>query len=167
MVGRSGFGQITGTCNPSTDPYCDFACYWSQAPSCSADLTTRLAHGATLSWYCSLPGASTTFPTTCAAALPPPPPTPGPQTQVQMTVPGAWTPDQAIAAQAQAQKQTYSDFFGQLASQSAYQPASVDCCSLTGQLASGVCQASDLLGCSGFWMIAAGGVAVLLLLTRR
>ena len=46
--------------------------------------------------------------------MPMPVPVKAPQTQEQMTQPGAWTPDQAIAATVAAQKQQNIDFFAGL-----------------------------------------------------
>jgi hypothetical protein len=55
-------------------------------------------------------GSSPTYP-----QPPAPAPPAAPQTQEQMTTPGAWTPDQAIAGSVAATMQRYQDFYNQLA----------------------------------------------------
>jgi hypothetical protein len=52
----------------------------------------------------------------CYPGPPAPHPPAAPQTPQQMTVPGEWTPDIAVAQTVEAQRQRYSDFFGRLAS---------------------------------------------------
>lgn len=53
-------------------------------------------------------------PKSCIPSPPAPVAAAAPQTQTQLTQPGAWTPDQAIAATAAAQKQQNINFFQSL-----------------------------------------------------
>lgn len=79
--------------------------------SAVADVVTPLLYNATK-------GVTDFFNSLVYSGYPAPPspaPPPGPSTSAQETVPGAFTPDQAIAAGAAANQQTYQDFFGTVA----------------------------------------------------